>query len=207
MKCRGRIRLPLLAATWLLVATLGLLWLADYDSKPGHPATPPSRWPSRVSLARNSSKPTLLMFLHPRCPCSRASLYELARLPQSERDQLVLQVVFAQPMEVAADWSHTDLWKNAVANRNVQVVIDQGGLLAQQFGAKTSGQVLIYDRHGTLRFDGGITPGRGHTGDSFGRSIVRAIAVGHAPEKSANCATFGCLLLANSMPDDSDRSP
>lgn len=202
MKPHGRNLLPLLSVAWLMSATAGLLWLADYDSKPGHPASPPPQWPGVVSLARNSARPTLVMFLHPRCPCSRASLFELARLAQSERDKLDLCVLFTQPSDVAADWSQTDLWESAIANRDLRVVMDHGGLLANQFGATTSGQVLIYDSHGTLRFNGGITPGRGHTGDSLGRSIVRAIAKGQAPELPANCATYGCSLTASSRPND-----
>ncbi len=203
MTSRGRIVISLLSAAWLMAATAGLLLVADYDSKPGYPASPPQQWPSGVSLARNSSKPTVIMFLHPRCPCSRASLYELARLAHGERDKLDLHVVFAQPAEVAADWSQSDLWETAVANRDLQVVIDRGGVLAKQFGAKTSGQVLVYDRAGALQFEGGITPGRGHAGDSMGRSLVQAIAAGQVPERPPHCATFGCSLSANSMPDGS----
>lgn len=196
MKTRGRIGLALLSSTWLLAATVGLLWLADYDSKPGFPARPPREWPENVSLARNSAKPTVLMFLHPRCPCSRASLYELARLAHDERDQLEVLVLFAQPANVAADWLQADLVKKALANHDLRVVIDPGGLLANQFGAQTSGQILVYDRSGMLRFEGGITPGRGHAGDSFGRSIVRAIAAGQIREAPVHCVTFGCSLAA-----------
>ncbi len=206
MKSRGRIFVALLSLAWLMATTVGLMLLADYDSKPGHPARPPQKWPNGVSLARNSSKPTLLMFLHPRCPCSQASLNELARLAHGARDQLNVSVVFARPSEVATEWSQSELWKNAVANRDLHVAIDENNLLIEQFGAKTSGQVLVYDHDGVLRFDGGITPGRGHSGDSSGHSIVRAIAAGQAVGTPECCATFGCSLSANSMPDDSGRS-
>jgi hypothetical protein len=201
MESWKRIGLLGVSAAWLMVATAGFLWLADYDSQPGAPANPPQRWPDSVSLARNFSKPTLLMFLHPRCPCSRASLYELARLAHDERDQFDLYVLFVQPSEVAANWSTSALWETATSCRDLQVVIDQGGRFAQQFGAKASGQVLIYDRAGVLQFDGGITPGRGHAGDSIGRSNVRAIAAGQTLKNPANCATFGCSLSANITPN------
>jgi len=207
MKSHGRIFLPLLSASWLMAATSGLLLLADYDSKPGHPACPPQQWPDGLRLARSSSKPTLMMFLHARCPCSRASLYELARLAHSERDRLDFYVLFAQPPEVATDWSHTALWENAVANGALHVVIDQDGLLAKQFAVKTSGQVLVYDCEGSLRFDGGITPGRGRAGDSFGRTIVRAIAAGQSTKAPVNCATFGCSLSASLKSGLAGRSP
>ena len=150
MISRGRLTLSLLAAVWLIAATAGLLLVADYDSKPGPSARPPQHWPSGVSLTPHRSKATVLMFLHPRCPCSRASLFELARLAHDERDTLEMQVVFAQPEEVAVDWSQSDLWESAVANRDFRVIIDQGGTLAREFRVQTSGQALVYDRAGVL---------------------------------------------------------
>ena len=200
MTSRGQLLLSLLTAVWLMSASAGLLLVADYDSKPGHPARPPQQWPSGVSLTRASTKPTVLMFLHPRCPCSRASLFELARLAHGTPDALDLHVVLVQPAEVTGDWSKSDLWEAAVANRDLQVSIDQGGELARQFGTQTSGQTLVYDRAGVLQFDGGITAARGHAGDSIGRSQIRLIAAGHVSDTPAKCATFGCPLSAKFQP-------
>ena len=67
----------------------------------------------------------------------------------------------------------------------LRAVIDQNGLLAQQFGVQTSGQVLLHDHRGNLQFDGGITPGRWHTGESVGRSLLTAIVVGQTPATPA----------------------
>jgi hypothetical protein len=190
-----------------MATTMGLLLLADNDSKPSPPAVPPQQWPGGVSRVRDSSKPIVMMFLHPHCPCSRASLSELARLAHDERGQLEFCVLFTQPSGVAASWSQTALWENAVANSNLHVVIDHACLLAKQFGAKTSGQVLVYDREGTLRFEGGITPGRGHSGDTVGRSAIRAIAASQTAGIPVNCATFGCSLSATLIPTNLGSSP
>lgn len=207
MKSCGRVSLLLVAASWLFAVTFGLLFLADHASKPGRPASPPPHWPDGVAFARNSAKPTLIMFLHPSCPCSRASLCELARLIGRERDKFDLSVVFTQTSENATNWSQTELFRNAIGNPDLHVLIDQNGRLAKQFGARTSGQVLIYDRDGVLLFTGGITPGRGHSGDSEGRSMVKTIASGAAINTPMRCATYGCSLWATSMPADSGRSP
>lgn len=191
--------LVLLAGAWLSAATAGLLAIADYDAKPCASAQPPLRWPllnswGEESLPRNSSQPTLLLFLHPKCPCSRASLSEVARLAHAEQGRVNIIVLFTQPANVADDWSHTDLWQQAVANRELLTVIDQAGLVTQQFGVQTSGQILLYDRHGNLQFDGGVTPGRGHTGESVGRFLLSAIIAGQTPAIPKRCATFGCPL-------------
>lgn len=202
MRFHSRVCLTAVSAMWLAATTLGLLWLVDYDTKPGVSASPPRHWPVEVSLIRNSAKPVLLMFLHPRCPCSRASLNELARIAFDHHETLDVLVLFAQPSGVAADWSQTHLWETAMANDDLCVTIDADGMFAKQFGAKTSGQVLVYDRHGRLRFDGGITPGRGHVGDSVGRSLVSMIVAGQDAGMPSSCATFGCPLTAKMGLDD-----
>ena len=37
------------------------------------------------------------------------------------------------------------------------------------------GHVLLYDKNGALVFSGGVTPARGHEGDSIGNSMILAI--------------------------------
>jgi hypothetical protein len=204
MQRRGRIQLALLSAAWLLASATGLLLLADYDSKPGGAAHPPLQWPGGVSLQRNPLKPALILFLHPHCPCSRASVSELARLVRSHPGAFDIHVVFNRPAEVAVDWPQSDIWKSTSADPGLDVVVDHGGLLTGQFGVKTSGQVLIYDGRGSLRFNGGITAGRGHPGESVGGMLVKAIAEGRGTEGSAGCPTFGCPLSGISA---SDRAP
>src|SRR6266481_530299 len=67
-------------ALWLgaLGVTLPVLW--SYESAPGEGAGAPARWPSDSRIPLDRTRPTLLVFLHPRCPCSRATATELERL-------------------------------------------------------------------------------------------------------------------------------
>ena len=82
-------------------------------------------------------------------------------------------VLFFEPTGgVPAEWSTSALWAIAKRLPSTQVYTDRDGLLAQHFGAYTSGQVLLYDSQDQLRFAGGITPSRGHTGDNPGRAAV-----------------------------------
>ena len=71
----------------------------------------------------------------------------------------VLVYVF-QPANEPESWSHARLWDNAQSIPGVKVQADRDGSLANQFGARTSGQVFLYDRAGKLLFDGGITSGQ-----------------------------------------------
>ena len=67
-------------AAWLLTIGAGLAMLRAYAETPGPPATAGATWPAEASIARVPRTPVLLLFLHPHCPCSRATIGELARL-------------------------------------------------------------------------------------------------------------------------------
>jgi len=70
----------------------------------------------------------------------------------------------------------------------------QEGAEAARFHATTSGYVLLYDVNGKLRFHGGITGSRGHSGDNAGRSAIEAILMGGLAE-TKQTFVFGCPLL------------
>jgi len=139
------------------------------------------------------------MFVHPKCPCSRASINELARLTARCRDRMELTALFVVPPGCPPDWHKTSLWENAIAIPGLQVIADQGGRLATEFGITTSGHCLVYDAEDKLMFSGGITTGRGHEGDSPGRAIVTGIVMHSIVEGSHECATYGCPLTVNEL--------
>jgi hypothetical protein len=64
----------------LAVVGAGLAAPGVYEGRPGQEATAPARWPAGSTLVRASGRSTLLMLVHSRCPCSRASLEELDRV-------------------------------------------------------------------------------------------------------------------------------
>ena len=174
----------------------GLIVLWNYENAPGIPATPPDRWPAASSLRRLPGVATLVMLVHPRCPCSRASLEELDRLMAHLPGVLVAHVVFVKPPGVPDDWEQTDLLRRAAAIPGVTLSSDDGGAEGLRFGAATSGQTAVYDGDGRLLFQGGITSSRGHEGDNAGRAAIVAVlsSGGAAP---ASTPVFGCSLLGN----------
>jgi hypothetical protein len=54
------------------------LW--NYESTPGVAAATPGRWPADSRIKPDADRATLVMLAHPHCPCTRASIGELARL-------------------------------------------------------------------------------------------------------------------------------
>lgn len=188
------IRQPaIVVAAWLL-ALGGTAWpLLRADFVPGAEAAAPEQWPALSEIERDESMPTILMLVHPKCSCSRASIAELAQVMSVLHGRATAHVLFLDPSSENAEWTHSGLWDEAKAIPGVQVHADPDGHDADLFGVKTSGQTLLYDRSGILRFSGGITLFRGHAGDSPGKTKLLNAALS-ATEPTEKSAVFGCAL-------------
>ena len=185
---------------WLATVLVGMGMLWAYAQKPGSAAHAPTTWPAETRIPRGG-RPVLVMLVHPHCPCTRASMAELARLMARLEHRVDAWVLFLKPKGTAAGWEKTDLRTRAAEIPGVHVLDDEDGREAALFGASTSGQALLYDVTGRLRFVGGITIARGHEGDSLGQALIAAaVADPHpAPDPSApaqvgSTAVYGCAL-------------
>ncbi len=177
---------------WLLTMAAGLTLLIDYKSTAGAAAPAPMQWPVESTIARGD-KATLIMFLHPHCACSRASVAEMGRLLQRIGDRVSLRVVMVRPPGAPAGFEQGGLRESALALPNAVVVDDDQSVEAARFGAVTSGTCVLYDRTGKLAFHGGITALRGHEGNSFGQErIVSLLTMGSADR--GDSPVFGCEL-------------
>lgn len=172
-----------------------LLW--NHALTPGFAAAPPTVWPAASQLPRPVGRAMLVMFAHPQCPCTRASLRELERLVAHSGGTIDAAIAFVLPPGMDSTWAHTDLWNAAAAIPGLQVVLDRDGAEAERFHATTSGEVLLYGATGQLAFQGGITAARSHEGDNSGRSAILALAAGQAAPQQL--PTFGCPLRSSSI--------
>jgi hypothetical protein len=147
-------------------------------------------WPSGGALARDPRGPTLVCFIHPRCPCSRATLRQLERVVARAPRAATLVVYRADPgvdVQASASW--------ALGGRlpGARRVLDPGGAEARRFGAHTSGLVMLFDAGGAMRFRGGVTPTRGHEGDNEGADALEA-ALRNPTTSTRLARVFGCGL-------------
>ena len=189
-----RFILPVLAFVWALAVSAGLWVLWGYENAPGAGANPPRLWPTDSRIERVPGRATLVILAHPHCPCSRASIGELASIIAHTQGRVSAYVVFLKPAGFSDDWEKTDLWQSAAGIPGVTAMIDEGGAEARLFGARTSGQTLLYGADGRLLFSGGITGSRGHSGDNAGRdAVVSLVNVGAA--ERGETYTFGCPLF------------
>jgi hypothetical protein len=179
----------------MLAVGFGLLKLLDYSNAASTGATPPTKWPESSTLVKHPDRLTVVMLAHPQCPCTRASIGELAIAAAQAAGRLDISVVF---LESPAFELKSDLWRSALEIPNTTVIADPDGAEIRRFGVKASGHTLVYDAEGRLAFSGGIVSSRGHAGANFGReAIVELARSGRLSARSS--PVFGCALQSRDL--------
>jgi hypothetical protein len=172
----------LATAAWAVASLAGLGALGAYAARPGASGAAATHWPGGSRVPGPAGRPALVLFLDARCPCSAASLGELG--------QIMARAPGPVDAFVVASGGGGTPPAGAVAG--ARLVADPRATEAGRFGVVTSGHALLFDADGRLRFSGGITPARGHQGDSFGSAAILARLAGRpAP---AEAPVFGCPI-------------
>ena len=179
-------------ALWLPAVVYGMTVMWSYATTPGQPAEPPRFWPATAAIKQREGQATLVMFAHPQCECTRATLGEFEILMAQAKGRLEAYVFFYRPASEDSAWAKTDLWRTASAIPGVHSFDDPDADMAKRFGVFTSGQALLYGSDGRLLFKGGITAFRGHSGDNAGRSALAALVRGTSRR------AIGCQWLRES---------
>src|SRR5215467_3000167 len=194
----------LLGGLWIAAVAYGQRVLLNYDFAPAAAGNPPAHWPGNSAVARATGLPTIVMVAHPHCPCTRATIEELAIIMARLHGRATAEVVFVRPQGLADGWEKTDLWQSASRIPGVTVLSDLDGFEAARFGALTSGQTLLYSADGKLLFSGGIVPFRGHAGDSAGRTAIISL-VSTGSSTITQSSVFGCSLHNPERASETDR--
>ena len=194
------------AVVWIAAVGLGFRYLFAYSVEAGAPASAPEVWPLESRVPAPQGGYSLVMTIHPQCSCSRASVIELNNLMALLRhDGVTAHVLVVKPADYPDQWIRTESVRAAGQIPGADVVVDIDGKESSRLGAATSGQVLLYGPDGHLRFAGGLTPERGHLGDSAGRRrIVSLVERGTADGNSS--LVFGCELGATICPPRAHRT-
>jgi hypothetical protein len=178
---------------WAVGVCVGMRTMLDYENTPGTPASALTEWPSDSHVPRTKGIPAIVVIAHPQCPCTRATIGELALIMTRLHGQVTATVIFAKPEGAPDGWEETDLWRSALAIPGVSVMSDPGMVETDRFHASASGQTMLYSANGQLLFRGGITISRGHSGDNTGRSaIVSLVTTGKA--ERTRTSVYGCAL-------------
>jgi len=198
-----RLSWPLILAliAWIAVAVAGWYGISAYGFAGDPQATTSivAQWPTDSAIGRMSGRPTLVLFLHPQCPCSRATVAELERLPVLVPSEALpdICVVASAPRAIGDLWWSSSLLNRSARLPNARLVRDSGGVETALFGARVSGTVLLFDADGKRLYAGGVTMARGHSGDNVGLQAITDLLVDH----DANVSTvppLGCDMVRES---------
>jgi hypothetical protein len=208
----------LMVIAWSCCVATAVIAFAWYDVRSGSVQAAPTIIPyttriiTRSEEGTSSERAVVAMFVHPRCPCSRASLTEFANLArnlshQAEFRQIQFRIIFFKPASQSLAWVRRDNLVErasalASAQKNISVSIDENGTEATRFNAETSGFVVAYDAHGRLLFSGGITESRGHEGANAGEATLENALkqvnnTSAIPVQAAYAPVFGCAIHSN----------
>jgi hypothetical protein len=190
----ARILLPALALAWLTGLGFGIHHLSKYESTPGAATTSAEVWPINAP-AKNPAGHTLAVFLHPECPCSKATVANLDKLLAKADGKLKAYAFAVLPDGAPQEWKSSELLAHVREMKNVHLIEDQDAHFAKLFNAATSGHAALYDADGKRIFSGGITAGRGHDGPNAGAAQIEAILLGKKAD-SSQTPVFGCALFS-----------
>lgn len=135
----------------------------------------------------------LIVFAHPHCPCFATTLDVFADVVERCSMRGRAEVIFVRPEGAPQGWNLGRSWDVASNLPGVRLRCDDGGVLAHQLGATTSGEVFLFDEQGGCLFHGGVTRPGSHAGDNPGRRSLLAAHAGEKPETRHN-PTYGCPL-------------
>ena len=183
---------------WMGALVYGARILHRYAATPGTVVSRLQEWPAESRLNLAPDRPTLVLFLHPRCPCSRATLAELERFLTGYQKACRVYVVFVRGLEHGKSWVEGPLWEKVNHLEGVAPYEDAGGVEGGLFQAAVSGECFLFAPDGALLFHGGITPARGHEGNNRGirsvRQLVRQWYSGGQGLVRVDTPVFGCSI-------------
>ena len=195
----------LIIVGWLGLVACGLGALANYGATPGAVGEVPNVWPTDASegltLAQGSL--TIVLAVHPRCPCTRATINELERtLARAGEQPTIYALIFEPATEDDTDpdesFARTQIRARLSELPGVVMVRDPGSEIASRFGAMTSGHTIVYDADGSLQFSGGLTPTRAHEGPNTGSASLIELLNG-GPVIASDAPVYGCPLCPDSL--------
>lgn len=190
----GLVRLALLV--WIALVAAGFARLVVYQQSPGADIVP-----AEISEPNPECETwTLLVGVHPRCPCTQATVNELEHLLRRYPASLDCQVMIYHPEKRGQEWLALPMVNQLRILPQVTLRGDSEGRELAALGIETSGGVRLFDPTGKLRFHGGITPSRGHRGVNMGSEIIETLLRGE-PTNLDHAHVYGCRIRSSSKKD------
>ena len=177
----------ILVTTWtILTFVCFLIVMPSIGNDPCYSRELASKWPNSTNLTKVSNSGHLVVFAHPYCPCTRTTLRNLDEL--TDLTKINVSVVQLRNASLESLRSPIPSIARIVQENNWILIPDYEGTQANIFGAKTSGECLLYAPNGDLLFAGGITVSRGHQGENVGLATLKELVhqIASTPKRSVN---------------------
>lgn len=185
------------AILWGFLLAVLFFALIAYGTTPGPSGFPPLESPSTdvsgVSRRTDSAHWEVVMAVHPKCPCTVASVNELKRMLTAIDNDVNCRFLVFHPGQTKPGWINGKITSRLSQIPRSTVQADQAGKVANELGMHTSGAVVVFDPSGKTRFHGGITVSRNHEGDNLGVRAISMLIQGQTPPL-ATTPVFGCRL-------------
>lgn len=184
------------AVAWVLLTIGGMGALLAYSQTPGKPNTFPDQ--VTVSVAEivghdDADAWGIVMVLHPKCSCSRASLNELWRIYERSAAPVRCYFLIYTPDGADEGWTETATMRGLTKFSDATRIVDHNGKLACSLGMTTSGATLLFAPDGEIRFSGGVTFARSHEGRNGGAQAILASLKGMSVDY-ASTPVYGCAI-------------
>ena len=183
----------IMASLWFVAVMLGGIPLLNYANTSASGTVAVNEWPENSAITHTVGSPHVLFFAHPQCPCTRASVRELARALPRVAGPFQLTLVVS---DLGADTEPLGILSSEVRTiRSMRHFFDGAAVETARFGVESSGHVLVFAEDGRLVFSGGITASRGHEGGSRAQDdFLRQLRAGDSLPLCEH-PVFGCALV------------
>ncbi len=119
-----------------------------------------AHWPSVTRIEHDNRHSSLLVFIHPRCQCSRSIVDQVLSVTETAEVPIRATFVFYCPDGEPDEWVQNESWSRLNDAGKYTLLVDRGGIEAERFNASSSGHCLLFDINRRLLFSGGLAAGK-----------------------------------------------
>lgn len=202
---RGSFRLFGLSALvifWLLGTAYGFSFLLEHDFQSNDlPKTTAVNWSevlgdqSELSKQFSQHPLTIVVAVHPKCPCTKATLQELQERTKFANVSVKTMVLAYTPASEKEnpEWTKTPTLDLLQELPGASIVRDIDAGIAIRLRLEVSGAVLVTDQSGKTWLQGGITASRSCRGNCPGSIALEQILAGRLT-RPVFSPVFGCRI-------------
>lgn len=194
MVARKKIIISVIISIWVGSIIWSTKAMLIFQFTPGKMGKVFNDFPQKSKLVLDQTLPTLILFLHPKCTCSKASVEEIKIIKSSIKKEFKL-IAVVQTASLKLTDELEKLKEELSTLPHSTIVNDSYSFETNLFSVKTSGQIYIYSSFGELIYTGGSTSSRGTSSPSeLRRTIASILETNKKPHQLITKSIYGCEM-------------